>query len=275
MSSANISAARTWIDVAEDFKYPTLLLAYETLRLLIQRPTTLLSLPQHPNILKNSTSSIVVDTFAACLRNHAPAPAVEFLEQRCGVFGGHCFRSLLHDVIESRSAGKAFANQFIQLAQHIALCSMRLVQISMNDCAISTWKSWLIFASNLVSPVSFFPRSSPVFNARQVGALSLSKNSSHALVVSPAQGPVRKDVRNLSTELGALIGRSRRADATREVAFLRTFSISWISCRRPPVENKVCLYETAAGWEIELSNPGQQMEVRCSRPRSTVISLTT
>ena len=70
VSSSDLSAAKAWIHVAEDFHHPTTLLAYETsLRLLIQHLATLPSLPQHLIILKNLTTSLAVDAFSACLRN--------------------------------------------------------------------------------------------------------------------------------------------------------------------------------------------------------------
>ena len=48
VSSVDLSAARAWIRVAEDFQHPTILLAHETsLRLLIQCLATLPSFPQH------------------------------------------------------------------------------------------------------------------------------------------------------------------------------------------------------------------------------------
>ncbi|KAF8436580.1 hypothetical protein L210DRAFT_3647893 [Boletus edulis BED1] len=75
VSSSDLSAARAWIHVAEDFQHPTIsLLAYETfLQLLIQHLTILPSLPRHLVILKCLTSSLAVDAFSACLRNRSPA----------------------------------------------------------------------------------------------------------------------------------------------------------------------------------------------------------
>jgi hypothetical protein len=75
VSSDNLSAARAWIRVAEDFQHPTLLLAYETsLRLLIQHLAALPSLPQHLVILKNVMSSLAVDAFSACNRASRTRP---------------------------------------------------------------------------------------------------------------------------------------------------------------------------------------------------------
>ena len=87
VSSIDLSAARAWIRVAENYHHPTILLAYETcLRLLIQHLATLPTLPRHLALLKKHTSSLAVDAFSACLRQRAPARAVELLEQGRGIF---------------------------------------------------------------------------------------------------------------------------------------------------------------------------------------------
>ena len=122
MSSTDLSAARTWISVAEHFQHPTTLPAYETsLRLLIQRLAALPSLPQHLAILKNLTSSLAVDAFSACLRSCSPTNAVELLEQGRGVFWSQLTRpqSPLDDIIVSGSAGKSLADGFTRLALSI------------------------------------------------------------------------------------------------------------------------------------------------------------
>ena len=108
MSSADLSAARSWVNAAEDLQHSTLLLAYETsFRLLVQHLATLPSLPQHLVILKNLTSSLAVDAFSACLRNADPARAVGLLEQGRGVFWNQLtrLRSPLDDVRASGPAG--------------------------------------------------------------------------------------------------------------------------------------------------------------------------
>jgi hypothetical protein len=101
VSPIDLSAARAWIHAAEDFQHHTILLAYETsLRLLIQYLTALPPLPQHLVILKDLTSSLAVDAFSACLRNSAPACAVELLEQGRGVFWSQLTR--LHFPLEKK-----------------------------------------------------------------------------------------------------------------------------------------------------------------------------
>lgn len=115
VSSTDLYATRAWIDMAERFQHPTLLLAYETtLRLLVQYLAILPSLSQHLVILKNLTSSLAVDAFSACLRNRSPTHAVELLEQGRGLFWSQLthLRSL-DDVIASGSAGKTLADEFM------------------------------------------------------------------------------------------------------------------------------------------------------------------
>ena len=70
-SSSDLSAATEWIKAAEDLHHPTLLPAYETaLRFLVQHVVTLPSLPENLSVLKALTSSLAVDAFSACLRQH-------------------------------------------------------------------------------------------------------------------------------------------------------------------------------------------------------------
>ena len=114
VSSEDLSAARAWICAAEDFHHPTILLAHETsLRFLVQHLTILPLLPQHLVILKNLTSSLAVDAFSACLREHAPVHAVELLEQGRGVFWSQLSRlhSPLDDVVLSSPGGKTLCSR--------------------------------------------------------------------------------------------------------------------------------------------------------------------
>ena len=117
VSSTDLSAARTWIRVAENFHHPTTLLAYQTcLRLLTHHVATLPPLPRHRTLLRGLTSSLAVDAFSACLREGSPTHAVELLEQGRGVFWSQLtrLRSPLDDVITSCSAGKMLADEFKQ-----------------------------------------------------------------------------------------------------------------------------------------------------------------
>ena len=81
VSSTDLWAARSWIDVAECFQDPTILLTYKTaLQLLAQHLAALPSLPQHLNIINNLTSSLRVDVFSACLHKDSSAHIVKLFE---------------------------------------------------------------------------------------------------------------------------------------------------------------------------------------------------
>ena len=122
VSLADLSAARSWISAAETFRDPSTLLGYRTsLRLLVEHLSTLPSLPQHLDLLKNVTSSLAVDAFSACLRNCALSRAVELLEQGRGVFWSQLarLRLPLDNVIASSPAGNELADEFTWLTSHI------------------------------------------------------------------------------------------------------------------------------------------------------------
>ena len=238
-SSVDLSAARSWIRVAEDFQHPTILLAYDTsFRLLIQHLATLPSLPQHLVILKNLTSSLAVDAFSACLRNSAPAHAVELLEQGRGVFWSQLsrLRSPLDDLIGSGPAGKTLADEFTGLAllirnalnspganQHERVCRLNLgMQRVVTDVrklpGLSRFLLPLLF-SDLQRAASGGP----------VIIVNACKYGCDALIVFPDRDPVhiplqitQGDARGLSTELHTLTERAKRNDMKIELArFLR------------------------------------------------------
>ena len=237
--SSDIPVARTWIGVAEQFQHPTLLLAYETaLRFLIQHLATLPSLPQHHVVLKKLTSSLAVDAFSACLRDHAPARAVEFLEQGRSLFWTQLTRlhSPLHIVVESSLAGKTLANKFSQLAldirntlntpgadQHAQLwqLNLKLQQVVTDIRALPGLSRFLLPA--LFSDLQCAARGGPVI------IVNASKYSCDALIVFLERDPVhiplqitQDSVRGLSTELRTLTKRAKREDMSRELAcFLR------------------------------------------------------
>ena len=115
VSSTDFSASRAWVRAAEYFHHPTIVRAYKTsLRLLIQHLAVLPTLPRHLTVLKNLTSSLAVDAFSACLRNHSPIDAVVLLEQGRGVFWSQLtrLRPPLDDVIASGQAGRILADKF-------------------------------------------------------------------------------------------------------------------------------------------------------------------
>ena len=239
VSSIDLSAARAWIRVAEDFQHPSLLLAHETsLRILIQHLTALPSLPQHLVILKNLTSSLAVDAFSACLRRRSPVRAVELLEQGRGVFWSQLTRlhSPLEDVMVSGRAGKTLADEFTRLAllirnalnspgsdQHERLCRLNLkLQTIVTDIRD------LPGLSRFLLP-SLFPDLQCSASGGPVIIVNASQYSCDALIVLLDRDPVhiplqiaQEDVRDLSTELHTLTVRATRDDVTKELAcFLR------------------------------------------------------
>ena len=239
VSSIDISAAKTWIHVAEYFQHPTILLAYETsLRLLIQHLATLPSLPQHFVILKNLTSSLAVDAFSACLRNRALAHAVELLEQGRGVFWSQLsrLRSPLDDLIGSGPAGKILADEFIQLAllirnalnspgadQHERVCRLNLEmqRVVTNVRELPGLSRFLL--PLLFSDLQLAASGGPVV------IVNASKYSCDALIVFLDRDPVhiplqitQQSVRHLSMELYTLPMLAKWGDVTRGLeSFLR------------------------------------------------------
>jgi CHAT domain-containing protein/tetratricopeptide (TPR) repeat protein len=236
VSSTDLSAARAWIDMAEHFHHPTILLAYETsLRLLIQHLANLPSLPQHLVILKNLTSSLGVDAFSACLRQSSPSRAVELLEQGRGVFWSQLTRlhSPLDEAIVSSPAGKALTDEFTRLAslirnvlhspgadQHERVCHLNLeLQTVVTDIRK------LPGLSRFLLPSLF----SDLRRAASLGPVIIVNASDYgcdALIVFLDQDPVhiplqitRENVRELSTELHTMTSRAKRADVTKELAF--------------------------------------------------------
>ena len=236
VSSMDLSAARAWIRVAEDFQHSTILLAYETyLRLLIQHLAALPSLPRHLVILKSLTSSLAVDAFSACLRKRAPARAVELLEQGRGVFWSQLtrLRSPLADVTGSSPAGKTLADEFTRLAllirnalnspgadQHERLCHLNLeLQRVVTDIRN------LRGLSRFLLP-SLFPDLQLAASGGPVIIVNASKYSCDALIVFLDRDPVhiplqitQEGVRDLSTEFRTLTMQATRADVTKELAF--------------------------------------------------------
>ena len=239
VSSTDLSAARGWIHVAEDFQHPTILLAYETsFRLLMQHLAALPSLPRHLDILKKLTSSLAVDAFSACLRKSTPARAVELLEQGRGVFWSQLTRlhSPLDDVIATSPEGKTLADEFARLAllirnalkapgadQHERLCHLNLeLQRVVTDIRNLPGLSHFL----LPSP---FPDLRRAASEGPVIIVNASKYSCDALIVFLDRDTVhiplqvtQEDVQHLSTELHTLTVRATRDDVTKELAlFLR------------------------------------------------------
>ena len=235
VSAIDLAPARAWIRAAEHFQHPSLLLAYETcLRLLIQHLAALPSLPQHLVILKTHTSSLAVDAFSACLRNHAPARAVELLEQGRGVFWSQLTRlhSPLDHVVVS-SPGKTLADEFMRLAllirnwlnspgadQHERLCHLNF---ELQRVVADIRK--LPGLSRFLLP-SLFPDLQRAASGGPVIIVNASKYSCDTLIVFLDRDPVhipleitQDDVRDLSTELRTLTVRATRDDVTKDLAF--------------------------------------------------------
>ena len=238
VTSADLSAARTWIRVAEIFHHPTTLLAYHTaLRLLTHHVATLPPLPQHRTVLKSLTSSLAVDAFSACLRNQSPTDAVVLLEQGRGVFWSQLtrLRSPLDDVIASGSKGKMLADKFRQQTslirtaldshspdQHDQVCRLN-VELHGTITRIRTELPGL---SHFLLP--------PLFSDLQQAALdgpviivNASKYGCDALVVLVDQIPhniplsiTKRCVRKLSKKLGRLSVRTLSMDVTEDLTII-------------------------------------------------------
>ncbi|KAI9570918.1 CHAT domain-containing protein [Boletus coccyginus] len=239
VSTADLSAAIEWIRMAQRFHHPTVLLAYESsLQLLTQYLATLPSLPQHLAVLKDHTSSLAVDAFSACLRERAPAHAVELLEQGRGVFWSQLtrLRSPLDDFVISYPAGKALADDFTKLAllirdtlnstgadQHERLCHLNL-----DMHRVVTKVRGLPGLSRFLLP-PLFPDLQLAASGGPVIIVNASEYSCDALIVLLDRDPVhiplqitREGVRGLSTELHTFTVRATKVDMTRDLAaFLR------------------------------------------------------
>ena len=238
VSSTDLSVARTWIGVAEDFHHPTTLLAYQTaLRLLTHHVATLPPLPQHRTVLIGLTSSLAVDAFSACLRSRSPKDAVALLEQGRGVYWSQLtrLRSPLDDVIASGSRGRVLADEFIQKTslirtaldspgpdQHDRVCCLN-VELQGTINKIRTELPGL--------PHFLLP---PPFSDLQQAALggpviivNASKYGCDALVVLVNRIPhhiplsiTKEGVQELSSKLGILTVCAKSMDVTRDLAIL-------------------------------------------------------
>ena len=234
VSSNDLSAATAWIHAAEEFRHPTILLAYETsLRLLIQHLTTLASLPRDPVILTNLTPSLAVDAFSACLRERAPARAVELLEQDRGVFWSQLTRlhSPLEDVVVSSPAGKALADEFTRLGlyirnvlkspgadKHERLCHLNLEL----ERIVTNIRKLPGFSRFLLPSESLFPDLQRAASGGPVIIVNASKHGCDALIVFLDRDPVhiplqitQEGVLDLSTKLHALAMLAMRGGLTR------------------------------------------------------------
>ncbi|KAF8132924.1 CHAT domain-containing protein [Boletus edulis] len=237
MSSTDLSAARAWIRVAEEFQHPSTHLAYETsLRLLIHHLFALPSLPQHLIILKERSASLAVDAFSACLRRGTRVRAVELLEQGRSVFWSQLnrFRFPLDDVMASGPTGRLLADEFMHVAsliriavnspgadQHGRLCHLNLEmqRIIINIRELPGLSRFLL--PSLFSDIRHAASGGPVI------IVNASRYGCDALVVLHDRDPVhillqitQESVRNLSEELHASTERAKKVDVTRELGSL-------------------------------------------------------
>ncbi|KAF8122961.1 TPR-like protein [Boletus edulis] len=237
VSSTDVSAARAWIRVAEEFQHPSTLLAYETsLQLLIHHLAALPSLPQHLIILKERSASLAVDAFSACLRRGACVRAVELLEQGRSVFWSQLsrLRFPLNNVMASGPAGRLLADEFMHVAsltrialnspgadQHGRLCHLNfeLQRIIINIRELPGFSRFLL--PLLFSDIRHATGGGPVI------IVNASRYGCDALVVLLDRDPVhiplqitQESVRDLSMELHASTERAKKVDVTRELGSL-------------------------------------------------------
>ncbi|KAF8436254.1 CHAT domain-containing protein [Boletus edulis BED1] len=251
VSSTDLSTARAWIRVAEEFQHPSTLLAYETsLRLLIHHLATLPLLPQHLIILKERSASLAVDAFSACLRRGARVRAVELLEQGRSVFWNQLsrLRFPLDDIMASGPAGRLLADEFMHVAslirialnapgadQHGRLCHLNL---EMQRTIINIRE--LPGFSHFLLPSCFSDLQRAV-SGGPVIIVNASQYSCDVLVVLLDRDPVhiplqitKESVHDLSEELHASTERAKKVDVTRELgSLLRTL---WDHVVSPVVE---------------------------------------
>ena len=237
ISPYDLSAAKAWVEAAEEIQHPTTLLAYESaLRLLVQHLALLPPLPQHRTVLKTLSSSLAVDAFSACLRNKSPTNAVELLEQGRGVFWNQLsrLRSPLDDVISSGPAGKTLADEFARLTLLIRN-TLNSPGADQHDqvCRLNMELQRVTSSIRGLPGLSCFLRPSPFTNLRRAAdggpviIVNTSKYSCDALVVSVDYDPVhiplsitKEAVQELSSNLRTLVVRAKRLDVTRDLGLI-------------------------------------------------------
>ena len=237
VSSPDLSAARAWVRVAEDFHHPTTLVAYQTsLRLLTHHVAALPPLPQHRTVLKGLTSSLAVDAFSACLRSRAPKDAVVLLEQGRGVFWSQLtrLRSPLDDVIASDSTGKRLADEFTQKALLIRT-ALDLPGPDQHDrvCRLNVELQGVVTRIRELPGLSHFllpPLFSDLQQAAYGGPVIIVNASTYgcdALVVLVDRNPhhipisiTQDGVRGLSSKLGTLSVRTLSVDVTEDLTII-------------------------------------------------------
>ena len=257
VSLHDLSAAKAWINAAEDFHHHTTLDAYKTaLRLLVEHLAALPSLPQHLTLLKSLASSLAADAFSACLRNGSFTKAIELLEQGRGVFWSQLtrLRSPLDDVVTSGPEGKTLAAEFIRSTslirkaldspgadQHDRVCHLNLEL----QRIVSSIRELPGLSRFLLS--SLFSDLRPAASGGPVIIVNASKYSCDALIVLVDKDPVhiplsitKDDARQLSSTLHELTTRAKSEVVTRDLCiFLRKL---WDEVVSPVVDSlrKTC-----------------------------------
>ena len=234
-SSDDLSAAKDWAHVAEEFRHSSTLLAYQTsLRFLVQHLVALPSLPRHLTVLKERTSSLAVDAFSACLRHSAPGAAIELLEQGRAVFWSQLtrLRSPLDEVVTSSKAGKALADKFRRLSFLIreVLSSPSTAQhdrawhLAIQLQKVVTDIRRLPGFSRFLLP-ALFPELRKAAIEGPVVIVNASQYSCDALVVLPDQDPIhiplqitRARVSQLSLDLRSVSSRAMVRDVMKDLA---------------------------------------------------------
>ncbi|KAI9571847.1 CHAT domain-containing protein [Boletus coccyginus] len=224
---------------AEDCEHSTTISAYQIFfHFIVQYLATLPSLPQHLALLKQLTTSTVVDAFSACIRYGNPANAVELLEQGRGIFWSQLIRlrSPLDDVIASGGTGKKLADRFTQSAflfrrvldgpthtesQHDQACRLN---IQLQDIIANIRK--LPDLSRFLQPLLFLDLQNAATGGPVI-IVNASKYGCDALIVLPDRDPAhvalpitKAGVSELSLKLHFVTSRARFRDVTKELLML-------------------------------------------------------
>ncbi|KAI9455530.1 TPR-like protein [Boletus coccyginus] len=249
-SSTDLYATRAWVRMAQHFQHPTILDAYQTsLRLLAQHLATQPPSLQHLATLKNLTSSLAVDAFSACLHEHAPAHAVELLEQGCVIWSQLArLSSLLKDLAISGRVGIPLADKFMWLASLIRKAvnspgagqHERLRHLNAKIHRVVTSIRDLPGLSRFLLP-SLFPDLQCAAGEGPVIIVNASEYSCDALVVLLDRDPVhiplqitQEGVRDLSTEPHTLAGQLQ--DTTRGLELLAFLCKLWDQIVSPVID---------------------------------------
>ena len=237
MSLHDLSAAKAWVNAAEDSHHSTTLPAYETaLRLLVQHLTIDPSLPQHLSATRSLTLSLAADAFSAGLRHRNSQKAVELLEQGRGVFWNQLIRlrSPLDDIVECGPMGRTLVDEFRRLTstirnafdspgadQHDRVChlNVELQNVVSNIRQLPGLSRFLL--PLLFRDLRAAAKDGPVI------VVNASKYSCDALIILADDDPIhiplsitQENVQKLSSTFHALTVLAKREDITRDLGFV-------------------------------------------------------